>query len=110
MPDFVTSVKFETLRTLAFGSISGTYANVGTVTAHPWRIFYVTNATDEDMIFSVNGGVTDHFVVPSGQTLSMDAAANGFNNNEYLPQGTQFAVKQVAAPSSGSVYVAGVYT
>ena len=69
-----------------------------------------TNTTDKDMIFSINGGVTDNFVVPSGQSLSCDASANGVQNNEYLPQGTQFAVKQVSAPSSGSVYVAGMYT
>lgn len=110
MPDFLTSLKFETLRTLGFGSISGTYANVGAITVHPWRIFYVTNTTDADMIFSTNGGVTDHFVVPAGQSLSMDGSANGLGNNAYIPQGTQFAVKQVSAPSKGSVYIAGVFT
>jgi hypothetical protein len=110
MPNFVVSLKAEALRSLAFGSISGTYANVGTVTAHPWRVFFVSNTCDTDMIISLNGGTTDHFVVPSKQTLSIDVSANGLNNNEFLPQGTQFAVKQVAAPASGTVYVAGVYT
>ncbi len=110
MPNFIASIKAEALRSLAFGSISGTYANVGTVTAHPWRIFFISNTTDADVIVSLNGGVTDHFVVPTKQSLSMDVSANGLANNEYLPQGTQFAVKQVAAPTLGSVYVSGVYT
>ena len=110
MPNLIVSIKAEALKSIAFGSISGSYANIGTVTANPWKIFYITNTTDQAMIVSINGGVTDHFVIPAGQSLSMDASANGIQQNEYLPKGTQFAVKQVSAPSSGSVYVAGVYT
>jgi hypothetical protein len=110
MPNLIISIKAEALRSIAFGSISGTYAAIGTVTANPWKIFYVSNTTDADVIISLNGGVTDHFVVPTKQTLSMDVSTNGIEQNEYLHQGTQFAVKQVTAPTSGSVYVAGVYT
>lgn len=110
MPNAVVSIKAEALRSVAFGGISGTYANVGTVTAHPWRVFFISNTTDADVIFSINGGVTDHFIVPTKQSLSIDVSANGLENTEFLPQGTQFAVKQVSAPSAGSVYVAGVYT
>lgn len=110
MPNFVVSIKAEALRSLANGSISGTYANIGTPTLHPWKIFYISNTTDGDVIISLNGGVTDNFVVPTKQTLSMDASANGLQNNEYLPQGTQFSVKEVGALTTGSVYVAGVYT
>lgn len=110
MPNLVVSIKAETLRSIAFGSISGTYANIGTVTLFPWKIFYISNTTDADMIISLNGGTTDHFVVPTKQSLSMDVSTNGIEQNEYLQQGTQFAVKQVTAPTSGSVYVAGVHT
>jgi hypothetical protein len=110
MPNFLSSIKAEALRSLGEASIGATYTNIGTPTANPWKVFYITNTTDTDMIISINGGVTDNFVIPTKQSLSMDASANGRDNNEYLPEGTQFAVKYVAAPSTGSVYVAGVYT
>lgn len=110
MSNINPTLKAEALRSIANGSISGTYANIGTVTANPWRVFYVSNTTDADMIISINGGVTDNFVVPTKQTLSLDGAANGLNNTAFLPKGTQFAVKQASAPTTGSVYVAGVYT
>jgi hypothetical protein len=110
MPEFNVAIHADTLRSLAFGSISGTYANVGTITTHPFRVIFITNTTDADVIFSLNGGITDNFVIPTKQSLSLDGASNCFSNNGYIPQGTQFAVKQVSAPSLGSVYVAGVYT
>lgn len=101
----------ETLRTLAFGSISGSYAAVGTVTANPWRIVFFTNTTDADLIVSWNGGTTDHMIVPAGASASLDCAANGiFQYGTFVAQGTQFAVKQVSAPSKGTFYIVGFYT
>ena len=109
MSIFSTNIKPDALRSLGFASISGTYANVGTVTKFPLKVSFISNTTDADMIISLNGGTTDHFVIPTTQNLSIDGSANWFNNNGAIPAGTQFAVKQVAAPTKGSVYVAGVY-
>ncbi len=104
-------LKPEVLRSIAFGSISGTYANIGTITLHPWRIVFFSNTTDADMIISWNGGVTDNMVVPASSSASLDCAANGIQGSgTFIPQSTQFAVKQVSAPSKGSVYVSGFYT
>lgn len=100
---------FETLRSLAFGSISGTYAAVGSALANPARIVHVYNGTDADMFFSIDG-TNNHFIVPSGGFILFDFTTNkSIDPGLFISQGTIFYVKQVTAPTSGSVYVAVVY-
>lgn len=102
----------EAIRELAFGGISGTYANVGTALANISRMIHVTNLTDADLYFSFNGR-TDHVILPaSGGFFVYDVNANRDTNEEgwYLTPGTQPSVRQVSgAPSSGSVYVSIFY-
>ena len=100
--------EFDELRSLAFGSISGTYANVGAATDEPVSAFRVTNNTNGDLIVSVDGGTTDHLFVASGSFVLYDVRSNkntGNQDNFVLPTGTQFAVKQSTAPSEGAVYI-----
>jgi len=100
----------EVLRSLAFGSISGSYAAVGTPLLYPSRIIIITNKTDKDMLFSTNG-TDDNFIVPSGTSQLIDLNTNR-DGNKYsfvFPTGTQFYVMQVSAPGSGSVYIASIY-
>jgi len=102
----------EALRSLAFGSISGTYAAVGSVFANPCRILIIQNFTDTQMIFSDDATVSaGKWTLPSGGQLVIDYEANKTETGGALayPQGTQIYVKQAAAPSSGSVYVSVTY-
>jgi len=106
-------VYFDTLRSLAFGSISGTYAAVGTaLTVNP-RIMCITNKTQGDMIFSTDSGnVAGQIIVPAGSFKLYDLTANlvpGKDDNFVIGVGTQFFVKQVTVPTSGSVYIEFVY-
>ena len=90
----------EPLRSLAFGSISGSYAAIGTPTEHPVRLVCITNATQGDMLFSLDG-VTDHLFVNAGSFKLFDIQSNMTPEKEsafVLDQGTQFYVKQIAAP------------
>lgn len=107
MPNKVLA-KWDTLRSLAFGSISGTYAAVGSALTKPAHIVAVINNTDGLMTFSTNG-VNDHFVVISNSgriiDLSSDRTANG--ESLTLPINTRFYVKGTA--TSGSVYVEIIY-
>lgn len=100
---------FESLRTLAFGGISGTYAAIGSPTTHPVRAFCITNNTQGDMIFSTDPDDVDgHMFVAKGSYKLYDVQANmnaQFDDKYVLPTGTQFYVKQVSAPTSGDVYV-----
>ena len=103
----VAKALFDELRSLGFGSISGSYANVGSATTAPCRAFAISNGTDGDMIFSDDGGTTDKFFVGAGAYKVWDVEANASQADDkfVLEVGTQFAVKQVTAPTSGSVYV-----
>lgn len=106
-------VYFDTLRSLAFGSISGTYAAVGTaLTVNP-RIMCITNKTQGDMIFSTDSSNADgQIIVPAGSFKLYDLTSNlvpGKDDSFVIAVGTQFYVKQVTAPTSGAVYIEFVY-
>ena len=100
---------FESLRTLAFGGISGSYAAVGAPTTHPVRAFCVTNNTQGDMIFSFdNTDAAGQMFVAKGSYKLYDVQANQnaqFDDKYVFPVGSQMYVKQVTAPTAGNVYV-----
>lgn len=95
----------EVLRSIAFGSISGTYAGVGLPLANPCRQFKIDNLTDANMIFSLDG-VNDHFIVPANGFFLNDVSSNtspfgGF----YLSQGDRLYIRlESAAATLGTVY------
>ncbi len=100
--------KWEPLRSLAFGSISGTYAGVGTAFSNPVRIFWVQNNTDVTLTFSQDG-LVDNFVLPSGAFVLLDLCSNMVmpSGAFYFPEGSRLYVK--GAPSSGEVDLSIVY-
>lgn len=106
-------VYFDTLRTVAFGGISGTYAVVGGPFTVEARIICFTNKTQGDMIFSTdNTNATGQIFVPAGTFKLYDLTANlipGKDDSFVVAKGTQFYVKQVTAPTSGAVYIENVY-
>lgn len=103
--------QLEPLKSLAFGSISGTYATVGSATSNPSRLICFTNNTEGDMIFS-RDGTTDEVFVAAGSYKLFDITTNHkpANNDDFVFQtGTQWYVKQDSAPVSGSVYIEVIY-
>jgi hypothetical protein len=95
------------MATLAFGSISGTYAALGSPFTFPIRILYIANGTNGALTFSFDG-VNDHFVVLNGLAFELNVTANrnmpqGFS----IAQGTQVYVK--GSPGSGNVYLSAFY-
>ncbi len=108
----MAQVRFETLRSLAFGGISGAYAALGTPTDNTARMFKITNNTDGDVFISTNA--TDNMIfVPAGGFVLYDCATNAANvsetDNFLVSKSTQFSVKQSTAPSKGAVYLEVVY-
>lgn len=100
---------FEPVRSLAFGSISGTYTGIGTAFANPERMMLVQNATDVSLMFSADG-INDHFQLPSNGFLLLDIAANKTTSQGfYIAEGTRMYVKEIGTPSTGSVYVTVMY-
>lgn len=107
------AVKFDTLRSLAFGSISGTYAAVGTAFTVAPRIICITNRTAGDMIFSVDSSnASGNLFLTAGSFKLFDLTANmipGKDDGFVIAEGTQFYVKQSTAPTSGAVYIELIY-
>lgn len=104
-------VRYETLRSLAFGSIGASYAAVGSALANPVRILKVTNTTDADLLVSMDGVNNMDIVAASGFYL-YDFASNASEKGGLLEQQANqiVYVKQASgAPTLGSVYVTVVY-
>jgi hypothetical protein len=99
---------FDTLRSLAFGSISGDYAALGSALSTNARVFKLTNGTDGDLFVSLDG-VNNQIFLPAGSFTLYDLSTNSppiaVTDNLVLAIGTQFSVKQSTAPTSGSVYL-----
>ena len=102
---------FEPIKTLAFGGISAAYASVGSPSTHPIRIFKITNNTEGDMMFTTNTAQDEMFIPASSFTLyDIQSNINPRTDDSFvLEVGTQFSVKQVTAPVSGSVYVECIF-
>ena len=108
---FTSQAKVDTLRTLAFGSITGSYVAVGGAFAYQARIICFTNTTNADVIFSMDGA-TDQLIVPAGSFKLFDITTNHrpVNQDDFcFSIGTQWYVKYAAAPGSGAVYIEVVY-
>ena len=104
-------VRFEDLRTLAFGSISGTYALVGSTFSNPIRLINIVNDTDAAILVSFNG-VDDKIYVPGSVAVVYDYSANKSDIAGYMEQavGEGVYIKQYSdAPTSGVVAVTAVY-
>ncbi len=98
-------LQFETLRTLAFGSLSTSYAALGTPITHSLRMFRIINSTNADLNISLDG-TNDHMLVPATSFVLYDVAANGQNASFRIQNGSQFYAKIVTGGSASSGQVA----
>lgn len=109
----VKRVYFDTLRSVAFGGISGTYAAIGSALTVKPRIMCITNDTDAAMIISDDSSVSaGKLYLPRGAFKLFDLTANMNPNKDdsfVIAEGTVLYVKQVTAPGSGGVYVEYIY-
>lgn len=104
-------IAYETIRSLAFGGISGVYAAVGSPFSNPVRIIKVTNLTDANLLISFNGIDTVDIVAANGFYL-YDYGSNKADAGGVLEQslGKRLYVRQEStAATSGSVYVTIIY-
>lgn len=111
------SLGFAPLGTLAFGSISATYASVLTL-QFPARVLILRNQTDHDVIFQISkstpasNGTNDGVYIATGETLTLDITANKSLVAGYSAF-SKGAVVWVRAPgtlpTTGSVWASYVY-
>jgi len=92
----------EPLRSVAFGSISGTYIGIGSATTYPTKVYWLQNNTDVTLTFSWDG-INDHFVLPNDAFVLLDVTSNKTNvgGASSVPAGTRTYVK--GSPGEGSV-------
>lgn len=110
---------FDVLRVLANGSISATYAKLGTALTHRGRAFCITNVTDGDMFVAVTNGSTpasdgsaDNMFIPAGGFRLYDVTSDAMADSSMLfasAVGQQFWVRYSTAPTVKSVYLELLY-
>lgn len=102
----------DTIRSKAFGSITNAYTTIGAALAQNWRIFCISNNTDGDMMISFDG-TTDNLFVPAMGFKLYDLSTNAANVQDtdgfVLQLTTQFYIKYLTAPTTGTVYIEGLY-
>lgn len=86
---------FQTLGSMAFGSITAGYTTLLALTAGT-KLFILKNLTDQDMEFSTDASTTKFYLEP-GDRQSIDLAALG------LSTALTISVRYVVAPLLGSV-------
>lgn len=105
-----TRVKFAAVREIAFGSISGTYATVGTPLAEHVRLITFQNGCDEDLYISFDG-VVDNLRIAANSFKLFDLSSNKVRDDGlFLSVGTQIYVKEVlSSVTSGDFWVEVLY-
>lgn len=101
---------FDNLRSLAFGSIGGTYTEITPSFEHVVRVINFDNGTNGDILVSLDG-INDHLFMPANSLKVFDLTTNrsDYNSSWAFPKGTKIFIKQSLAPTSGSFYVACLY-
>jgi len=106
-------VKFDTLRSLAFGGISAVYAPIGAAFTVEPRLICITNNTDGDLIVSDdNTVVAGKLFLAKGSFKLFDLTSNiipGKDDAFCMAIGTIMYAKQVTAPGVGSIYIELIY-
>ena len=100
-------LRLDEVRRLAFGAIGAAFAAVGASLDDPCRIFILSNLTNNNIIFSLDG-VTDHFYLPSGGFKLIDVCTNRVRDDGFfVDAGTVFYARHEggAAPTTGLVAV-----
>lgn len=103
-----TKATWDELRTLASGSISGTYAAVGSVIEFPIVSMKIYNSTNALLTFSTDGA-TDNFVIPSLSAAVWDIASNRVATGEELSIKAQTTIYVKGTVASGAVYLEVIY-
>jgi hypothetical protein len=106
---YAISLVPEPVRSIAYGSISGTYAGIGTAITNPSRIIVIQNLTDADVMISEDG-INDHYPLPAKSGQIWDYCSNQSHaEGAYKAAGTRFYVKLIGTATMGSVYLSTQY-
>lgn len=106
---YAKKVEFDSVREVAFGSITSSYAAVGAVLSVNPRIIRISNQTDAQAYISFDG-VHNHIRLAANSFVLYDFSANKVNDEGFfLKSGDFIYTKYVSAPSQGSLWIEIVY-
>ncbi len=110
MAGFSQIVRFDALRSVAFGAITNAFLPIGTPFTHMNRIIKFSNTTDSDLFISYDG-VTVNDIVAAGGFVLYDFTSNAVSSaNTFVNSlSTQLYVRYGAAPTKGAIYVTCIY-
>lgn len=102
--------EFDTVRELAFGSISGSYAAIGTALTQQARVLTINNSTNVDIYVSTDG-TNNNLRVAANSYKLIDFSTNRIRDDGlFVAIGTQFYARQVSgAAASGAVWIEVIY-
>ncbi|MGD8326455.1 MAG: hypothetical protein PVF65_06035 [Sphingomonadales bacterium] len=83
---------FDTLRTVAFGSITGSYAALGVPLTSEAVVISFINDTNANLYFSTDG-TNDQLYLPNSSAMILDVRANNPGDGLFIASSTQFYVK-----------------
>ena len=109
----MASVILDTIRSIAGTSVTSSYQNFGTALTKNWRMMRCVNNSDGDVFLSLDG-VHNQIIVPAYSFVLYDFATNALNVQDtdwfVLPIGAQFQIKYSSEPSTGTIYLEGVFS
>ena len=105
-----TRADFDSIRELAFGSISGTFAAIGSALTVHGRIIKITNGTNVPLYISLDG-VNDQDKISANGFVLFDLSTNKIQDDGlFISIGTVFYAREdTASPTSGSIWVSVIY-
>jgi hypothetical protein len=102
-------VRFDSWRSLDFGSIGASYTTIGTPLGHLMRVLQFINNTDGDIAVSFNG-VTDNVPCIANSFALYDLTSDQDSGESFRYQiNTQLYVKYITAPTTGTFYIVAIY-
>lgn len=97
MVDYRSRILPETMRSINSASFTGSYQTLGTVLAHPCRLFKIANGSGVIVTVTIDG-TNDHFVLAPGEINIVDLTSNAVSGASLeIAKGTQFSVKGTAS-------------
>jgi len=110
--DYSNRLRFDTIRTLAFGGISGVFAAVGGALTVKPRLIKIQNVTNQPVELTSDGTNVQDYIPANSFTL-YDLTANKVTiNGAFISEGVIFSVRRpvgVANPTSGAIYITIIY-
>jgi len=102
-------VRFDAVRSVAFGSITNAYVALGIPLGHAMRVLHFINATDGNIMVSFDGTTDNAPVIAESFSLYDLTSDQDANESFRYEIGTQIYIKYLTAPTTGSFYIVEVY-